>query len=411
MTTKRLFRQIHLWLSVPFGIILTLICFSGAALVFETEITEALRSDLYTTHKPAPDARPLPISQLARRVAATLPDSVRLTGVSIAPDDAGRTYLFNLSKPRRAAVAVDPYTGEVRGRTSRLPFFATMFSLHRWLLDGMKPGGGMSVGKLVVGISTLAFVFVLISGIVVWWPRTRRALTESLRLKFGPRRFHLWHSLHVAGGMYALIFLLAMALTGLTWSFGWYRTGFYALFGIEQPTSGGHGAPAVSDKGRDGNGEKGDGKKNGDGKNGRKSRGDKQPERAGHSDAPAAQTGFSQWQKVYETLASHRPDARLITVGDGMATVASARYGNTRATDRYTYDPATGRITEAALYADAKPAAKMRGWIFAVHTGSFGGIVTRILAFAAALLGATLPLTGYYLWLRRLHAKRRRRRN
>ena len=33
--------------------------------------------------------------------------------------------------------------------------------------------------------------------------------------------------------MYALIFLLAMALTGLTWSFPWYRTAFYKVFGVE----------------------------------------------------------------------------------------------------------------------------------------------------------------------------------
>ena len=33
--------------------------------------------------------------------------------------------------------------------------------------------------------------------------------------------------------MYALIFVLAMALTGLTWSFNWYRTAFYAVCGVE----------------------------------------------------------------------------------------------------------------------------------------------------------------------------------
>ena len=46
--------------------------------------------------------------------------------------------------------------------------------------------------------------------------------------------------LHVAGGMYALFFLLAMALTGLTWSFGWYRTGFYKVFGVEVQQGGTH---------------------------------------------------------------------------------------------------------------------------------------------------------------------------
>ena len=49
--------------------------------------------------------------------------------------------------------------------------------------------------------------------------------------------FHFWYDSHVSLGFYATIFLLIMALTGLTWSFRWYRTGFYALFGAstEQP--------------------------------------------------------------------------------------------------------------------------------------------------------------------------------
>ena len=44
---KKAFRIIHLWLSVPFGLIFTVICFSGAALVFEDEVMELCRRDLY----------------------------------------------------------------------------------------------------------------------------------------------------------------------------------------------------------------------------------------------------------------------------------------------------------------------------------------------------------------------------
>ena len=61
-----------------------------------------------------------------------------------------------------------------------------------------------------------------------------------------------WHDLHVAGGMYALVFLLAMALTGLTWSFSWYRTGFYKLFGAESHQESRYGpvaAPSVRTNG------------------------------------------------------------------------------------------------------------------------------------------------------------------
>ncbi len=109
-----------------------------------------------------------------------------------------------------------------------------MFRMHRWLLDSMNPGNeGIFWGKMIVGVSTLLFVFVLISGIAIWWPRTRKTLKNSLKIstKKGWKRF--WYDLHVAGGMYSLIFLLAMSLTGLTWSFPWYRAAFYKVFGVK----------------------------------------------------------------------------------------------------------------------------------------------------------------------------------
>ena len=228
---KKIFRKIHLWLSVPFGLVITLICFSGAMLVFENEVNEWSRPDLYYVETVKESS--LPMDKLLEKVATTLPDSVSVTGVSIS-SDPGRAYQVSLSKPRRASLYVDQYTGEVKGKSERSGFFMFMFRMHRWLLDSMNPGNeGIFWGKMIVGVSTLLLVFVLISGVVIWWPRTRKALKNSLKITAtkGWRRF--WYDLHVAGGMYALIFLLAMALTGLTWSFPWYRTAFYKVFGIE----------------------------------------------------------------------------------------------------------------------------------------------------------------------------------
>lgn len=48
---RKIFRNIHLWLSVPFGILITLICFSGAALVFEKEVMELCHRELYFVKK------------------------------------------------------------------------------------------------------------------------------------------------------------------------------------------------------------------------------------------------------------------------------------------------------------------------------------------------------------------------
>lgn len=375
---RKIFRNIHLWLSVPFGILITLICFSGAALVFEKEVMELCHRELYFVKKV--EAAPLPMEQLMTKVAATLPDSVSVTGVNISSDPE-RAYQVTLSKPRRASMYVDQYTGEITGKYERAPFFNFMFRMHRWLLDSMKQDGGIFWGKMIVGTSTLMFVFVLISGVAVWWPRTRKALKNSLKIvaNKGWRRF--WYDLHVAGGMYALVFLLAMALTGLTWSFQWYRTGFYKTFGVEVQPSMGHGNAAANSTAKGG---KREGKPEG-----REGRG-------AHRYSP-----YTNWQQVYEQLAEANPDYKQISVSDGSASVAVPRFGNQRGTDRYKFNPRNGEITETTLYKDLDNSGKIRGWIYSVHVGSWGGMLTRILTFVAALIGASLPLTGYYLWIRK----------
>lgn len=401
---RKIFRNIHLWLSVPFGILITLICFSGAALVFEKEVMELCHRELYFVKKV--EAAPLPMEQLMTKVAATLPDSVSVTGVNISSDPE-RAYQVTLSKPRRASMYVDQYTGEIMGKYERAPFFNFMFRMHRWLLDSMKQDGGIFWGKMIVGTSTLMFVFVLISGIVVWWPRTRKALKNSLKIvaNKGWRRF--WYDLHVAGGMYALVFLLAMSLTGLTWSFQWYRTGFYKTFGVEVQPGMGHGNAAANATAKGGKREEspeGRSRRPGNRSEKPEGRGEHSESREGRKRSP-----YTNWQQVYEQLAEANPDYKLISVSDGSASVALPRFGNQRGTDRYKFNPRNGEITETTLYKDLDNSGKIRGWIYSVHVGSWGGMLTRILTFIAALVGASLPLTGYYLWIRRLKKRKIKR--
>lgn len=378
---RKLFRNIHLWLSVPFGLIIMLTCFSGAMLVFEKEMTEWARPEVFRVD---PQGRqPLPVAEVVRRVSATLPEDITVTGVTVFSDSA-KAWQLPLSQPSRMSVYADPYTGDVTGCSERLPFFAAMFRLHRWMLDSRPSGDGIFWGKLVVGVSTLLFVFVLLSGIVIWWPRTRKALRNSLQIHFRKGWRPFWCGLHVAGGMYALLLLLVMALTGLTWSFNWYRTGFYRLFGVEAQSSGmGHGNAAAGQKkgSKDSHGQKfSHGKKKGD--------------KTAH------------WQEVYDCLRAENPGATQITLADGTASIPANRFGNTRAIDRYTFDSRTGELTGRTLYRDLDNSSKIRGWIYSVHVGSWGGVLTRFLWFLAALLGATLPLTGYYLWLKRICRKK-----
>lgn len=282
---KTLFRKIHLWLSIPFGLVMSITCLTGALLVFEKEVERLVRPELFYVDEAG--ATPLPDSVLIQRIAATLPDSVEVTGINTF-DNPRLAYQVRLSQPRRTSLYVDQYTGRIKGRYQRLPFFTTTFRLHRWLMGPSRSAdGGIGWGKLVVGISTLMFVVVLISGLVIWWPRNRKVLKNHLVIKVrkGWRRF--WHDLHVAGGIYTLLLLLALAVTGLTWSFSWCRDAVYALL-------------------------------------------------------------------------------------DGFM-----------------------------------PAQEIRSLIRSIHMGTWGGLFSRILTCLAALIGGILPLTGYYIWLRRIGKKRK----
>jgi uncharacterized iron-regulated membrane protein len=110
---------------------------------------------------------------------------------------------------------------------------------------------------------------------------------------------------------------------------------------------------------------------------------------------------YMHWQDIYERLVAANPDAPKITISDGTASVAPVGVINKRATDSYTFDTTTGEITSEDLYRDRAKSRKMRGVIYSLHVGNFGGMFTRVLWFLAAMLGATLPLTGYYLWIKR----------
>ncbi|WP_455621014.1 PepSY domain-containing protein, partial [Parabacteroides sp.] len=116
---------------------------------------------------------------------------------------------------------------------------------------------------------------------------------------------------------------------------------------------------------------------------------------------------YTQWAEVLSALKSHYPDFNSITIQEGSATVSTARYGNTRGSDRYSFDPATGEITEVQLYKDLPKSGKIRGWIYSVHVGSWGGMTTRILTCLVSLLGTIFAITGYYFWIKKQFRKLR----
>ena len=366
---KKTLHKIHLWLSIPFGLIITVICFTGATLVFEQDITRALNKHLYQVEIPQGKERLSPSEVI--NIVQDRHDEMEISSVSI-PKAADATYQISFSNGGKKVLFVNPYTGESIGWSKSYPFFQTMRKLHRWFLDIPKSKGSMSVGKLIVGVSTIAMTVILISGLVIWIPRTRKALKNRLTVACGKGVRRLMYDSHVALGFYATIFLLLMALTGPTWSFGWYREAAYTLLGAEPQTSSqqtGH-AHGHNDKKESGKAER------------------------RQKNTIAYDAALKEIQAIYT-------DYNYIKLSKNEATVSLNKHGYRQKSDNVKFNPKTGEIISVRKFEDNSVRQNLRGLIYSLHVGTWGGPLTKVLYFIAALIGASLPLTGYYLWMKR----------
>ncbi|MGZ5286969.1 MAG: PepSY-associated TM helix domain-containing protein, partial [Flavisolibacter sp.] len=224
---KIFFRRIHLYLGLAAGLVILICCLTGAILVFEKELQIGLnKSRYYVTAQ----STSLPADQLVKKVKDSFPGA-KINGVKIYSDPkrsaeinvtiapkkystakkAERTSAKPALPPRQPGytIFINPYSGEVLEKYSyRETWLYQVFALHRWLL-----GGNDSIGKYIVGISTLIFLFILITGIILWWPKTKKILKQRLRIKWTAGWKRLNHDLHLVFGFYSAIFLFIFAFT------------------------------------------------------------------------------------------------------------------------------------------------------------------------------------------------------
>ena len=118
---------------------------------------------------------------------------------------------------------------------------------------------------------------------------------------------------------------------------------------------------------------------------------------------------ISEQEEETAAVVAEEPQFKRITISGGSIAVAKENFGNQQASDKYTFNEATGEITSFLPYSDSPTRNKVSGWVRAIHVGNWGGAVSKIIYFLASMLGASLPLTGYYLWFKRLYGKSKRK--
>ena len=373
---KVFFRTIHLYLGLAAGLVIMTCCFTGAVLVFEKELMEAFNKDRYFVKKQNVH---LPVEQLISNVKQKYP-AARIASAKLYPNPE-RSVEIGVSLPEKGrqqagpgggrpthTVFVNPYTGQVLELYSyRETFFYTMFSLHRWLL-----GSDSSIGKTITGVSTLIFLIILITGIILWWPRNKTLLKQRLAIKTDASFKRLNHDLHVVLGFYSAIFLFIFAFTALAWSFKWFNDGIYTITGSSMKPSEPPPSTYQADKKR--------------------------------INYDAAFTAIS---NVVTDVQYYTLRAPNDSTGIFSATVLPSGT-HEGASDNYYIDQYTGKIIGSLKFADKNVGQRVRSTFKPVHVGSIFGLPSKIIAVIVCLLGVTFPVTGTIMWLNRLKKNRKK---
>ena len=363
--------RLHLWLGLASGLVVFVIAVTGCIYAFQAEIQDLTQPYRFVE---AREAEMVPPSQLKQIAEGTLPGKHVHAVLYSGAERAAQVIFFAFEPAYYDIVYLDPYTSEVlKVKDMEAEFFHIILDGHFYLWLPAE------IGQPVAASATLIFVVMLVSGLILWWPRKRKHAKQRFKIKWNTRWRRTNYDLHNVLGFYVCAIALILAVTGLVWGFQWFANGLYASAGGERSLV--------------------------------------------YTDPYSDTTQTYQGEKpnidvIYERMLKEYPAARAIEVhipiSDEYAIAANANPEDDtywkidyRYYDQYTLqevpvDHIYGR------YPEAKAADKLLRMNYDIHTGAILGLPGKILAFLASLICASLPVTGFSIWYGRTYKKKQR---
>ena len=363
MTFKKLTRNIHLWLGLSSGLVVLILGITGCILAFELEIrslTESFRN-VKVENKAV-----LPPSEL-KAIAEKHLTSKKALGIEYPGKDKAAIAAYYDEKEYEL-LFMNPYSGEVlKHKNMNKDFFRIVLDGHYYL---WLPN---DIGQPIAASATLIFLVMMISGLILWWPKNKAAKKQRFTIKWSARWRRKNYDLHNVLGFYMTWIAIFLAITGLVFGFQWFAKSLYWI------TSGGetmveHTHP-LSDT-------------------------TKTVSFANMADHlwQEHRIGLKENESIAVYFASIPTDPVEIAVNHNPGTYYNSDYYHY---DQYTGKelPATGSY--AGKFEDAPLADKIVRMNYDMHVGAILGLPGKILAFFASLIAASLPVTGFYIWLGR----------
>lgn len=378
---------LHKWLGLIAGAVVFLVSLAGAVYVFQDDLKVLVYPERYLLPEAA-HGEAKPLSELIAIAQKQLPEGQKITRVDLYPAK-DRTWAFRAvaTDPEGFGlnnyfhyykrVFLNPYTGEVAAVENALrEFFQLTVELHMHLLLGR------TYGTPIVACNAAVFILMLLSGIVLWWPKNSKRKTLKRRFWFSKeiKRKRLNYDLHQVLGFYSFFFALLIATTGLVYGSTAFKEAYVNFFNTISPSS--KTAPkAVSDP----------------------------------AYIPQVYTSNALDNTLAYALKKH-PEAHMMSIrlrGEDSPTVdvqVRLQEGRTGDFVWYYVRRADHRIDHIDRSATLTGGDKLLALNYDIHTGNIAGWPTKILNFLIALFCASLPVTGYILYAHKQKGLRKAKR-
>jgi uncharacterized iron-regulated membrane protein len=393
MTLRTLIFWPHLIAGVLAGAIILLMSVTGVLLTYERQMI-AWSDSHYRSLQPPDGQAALSVESLLTTLQRERPE-LEISAVTLAADPAAPVAIT----AGRQTLYADAYTGRVLGESTQgvRRFMSEVRAWHRWLAV---EGEGRPVARAITGWSNALFLFIVASGIYLWFPRkwswqhVRPVVLFAGGLRGKARDFN-WHNVI---GVWSAIPLFIVVLTAMPISFPWANALVYRAVGEEPPQQGGRG-------GRDGAPAAGGARAGGPRGGEQRDRADRpQPSIEGLDalTASAAQQSPG-WRTINVRVpASERaPVVFAVDRGDG---------GQPQLRSTLSLDRATGAVVTSESFSDQSLGRRLRSISRFAHTGEVLGLPGQTIAGLVTAVAVVLVWTGVTLALRRGRAWIGRRR-
>ena len=375
MKLRSILFWLHLACGVTAGAVILIMSVTGALLTYQRQITAWADTRGYHI---APTRQRLPIDTLIVKAAEARPD-LSASAVVIRADEVEPA---SLTVGAGRQLFVDPYTGAVLGdgNGQRVrAFFRGVVEWHRYLAAS---GASRPLGRAVTGAANLAFLFIVVSGLFLWWPRvwTRATIRNITWFKGGlrarPRDFN-WHN---TIGFWSAVPLAIIVAGGVVISYPWASALVYRAYGEDAPAP---ARPAAAENGV--------------------GRTPPDPVFGVPLEAAidAAVAKMPEWKTISVAVPAANASrvAVALDAGDG---------GQPHKRATLTLDRRTGAVIAWEPFSSQTPGRKTRMWLRFAHTGEVYGILGQTVAGLVTGGAAVLVWTGLALALRRFLAWRKR---